>query len=259
METQSCTLTSSLTQSNMTAPLYWVTWKFQIPVSLVLRLKRKLLSGCNGQWWIYDSLENHTLFWRTDFVIHTASQQKCSIAGTDKEWGIQLLMQNNAVYTLLTLLWLALTLKRSFSSSRSCLLHEVKIYFPLKERLLFTVDVPKFWGEYPKVGREGESRAGLTGLSGVRAEQWDRGTPGWLRVVPFPAHCSHQQTPGWAKVGQALPEPRSAPEGEVWLEYRVINKPVLISTSVDTVKEEADWWQTALATVSWVNHCITLA
>lgn len=92
-------------------------------------------------------------------------------------------------------------------------------------------------------GRQGRREQGwahraLWGWSRAVGQRHIRMT---LRVVPFPAHCSHQQTPGWAKVGHALPEPRSAPEGEVWLEHRVINKPLLISTPVDTVKEEADW------------------
>lgn len=51
-------------------------------------------------------------------------------------------------------------------------------------------------------------------------------------------------------MAQALPQPGSAPEAEVWFEYRVINKPARISTSaaVGTVNEEADCGQMALAT-----------
>lgn len=68
-----------------------------------------------------------------------------------------------------------------------------------------------------------------------------------LRAVPSPA----RQPPanlGRAKVGHALPQPCPAPEAEVWFEYRVMNKPALISPSVGTVKEEADCGQMALAT-----------
>lgn len=60
-----------------------------------------------------------------------------------------------------------------------------------------------------------------------------------LHAAPSLPHCSHQQTPAWAK-GHALPEPGSAPEGEVWFEYRAIKTPVLIATSVDIEKDKAD-------------------
>lgn len=130
-----------------------------------------------------------------DVVIHTVSQQKGTIGETGKEQGMQLLMQNNAVYTLFTLLWLAISLIKSLSSSRSCLLYEVTIYFPLEALLLLTEDVPRLWGEYPKVGRGGESRARLAGLSGVGAEQWDRGTPGWPSMLPLPCHTAATSKP----------------------------------------------------------------
>lgn len=49
-------------------------------------------------------IDGFMILWKTthcfeglDVVIHTASQQKLTIAGTGKEQGIQLLMQNNAV------------------------------------------------------------------------------------------------------------------------------------------------------------------
>lgn len=153
------------------------------------------------------------IFWRTthcfeglDVVIRSASQQKYTTAGTGKEQGIQLLMQNNAVYTLFTLLWLALAHIKSLSSSRSCLLYEVKINFPPKELLLFPADVPRFWGAYPKqAGKEG-AWPGSWG-AGVGAEQWDRGTLGWLSLLPL---RSTLQPPASPWVGQGGPCPATA-------------------------------------------------
>lgn len=67
-------------------------------------------------------------------------------------------------------------------------------------------------------------------------------------MLPPPQHTAVTSKPlgglRWVMPCQSL----GLPQREVWSEYRVINKPAQIATAADTMKEEADCRQTALAT-----------
>lgn len=235
MEIQCCTPPSSIILSNRSKSQSHYFWD----------KAEKLVTGCSGQWWVYDVvLEERTLLWRIRCCNPYTKSTKRHHNRNRQGAGIQLLMQNNAVYPLFTLPWLPLALIKSLYSSRGCSLDEVTTHFPPWRASTLSCRCARIVRGIPKSSQgkraQGWGPGAGWGHSRARGTEEYQGDP----FIPLPP--SHTATisksPVWAKVGRAVPETGFAPEGEARFEYRAVNETLPIATStVDTDREETEW------------------
>lgn len=138
-------------------------------------------------------------------------------------------MQNNAVYTLFTLPWLPLALKKS---QQKLLADEVTMHFPPWRASTLNCRCAQFVMGMPKSRWEKKrARLGSRGSLWWQQGQQDRGEAGRGPAEVFgsgwgdpdtllpPLHpATINKAPIWAKVARVLPETRFAPERDVkWL------------------------------------------